>query len=415
MGKSKLLTAVIILLLGFFLIYQLYSVFYNPISTEIVTQYTATDGVNITGIIIRDEELISGNSSAALHFEVEDSARVAKDGVIADIYATEAQSIAATRAKEIEKEISSIEEIEKYNDLNAVDINLLNSKFYACLNSFIAKSNTGRFTALSDDKNEMINLINRKQLATGNSIDFSAQLASLKEELSKVRSQAGSPSGSIKAPKSGYFVSTADGYEGVLTTDKLNSITPEFIDGLKPDTASSDSSVIGKLVSNYTWYIAAVVSIDDSVLFKKGDSLTIKTDIKSNSEINVEVYGINMSAADDRAVVIFSCQEMSGELSSVRSGAMTVVRSTYSGLKVSSKALRMINKEETDENGNAVTKSVTGVYVITGMTANFVPVNIIYSDEGYAICEYSSEDGNLRLYDEIIVKGKNIYDGKIID
>ena len=49
------------------------------------------------------------------------------------------------------------------------------------------------------------------------------------------------------------------------------------------------------------------------------------------------------------------------------------------------------------------------------MTAKFIPVSIIYSGGDYSLCEIKADDGNLRLYDEIIVKGKNIYDGKIID
>ena len=89
---------------------------------------------------------------------------------------------------------------------------------------------------------------------------------------------------------------------------------------------------------------------------------------------------------------------------------MTVVMKNYSGFRVSSKALRVV-KTNTPEGE----KAVTGVYVVNGVTAKFVPVNIIYSYDGYALCEKVSADGNLRLYDEVIVKGKNIYDGKIIE
>lgn len=95
--SNKLLVTVVLAVIGVFVIYQLYSAFYNPVSTETVTQYTATDGVNITGVIIRDEEFINYSSSGSLHFNVQDSERVAKDGVIADVYNNESQSVAATR------------------------------------------------------------------------------------------------------------------------------------------------------------------------------------------------------------------------------------------------------------------------------------------------------------------------------
>ena len=44
-----------------------------------------------------------------------------------------------------------------------------------------------------------------------------------------------------------------------------------------------------------------------------------------------------------------------------------------------------------------------------------MPVNVIYSTEDFIICEQKrSEDTVLRLYDEVVVKGKGLYDGKIV-
>ena len=92
---------------------------------------------------------------------------------------------------------------------------------------------------------------------------------------------------------------------------------------------------------------------------------------------------------------------MNSELASLRSGPMTVVSKEYSGLKVSKKALRVVDSQK-------------GVYIVKGMQAKFVPVEILYSNDSIMICEKSDEDGSLRLYDQVIVKGRNLYDGKII-
>lgn len=413
MSKVKWISVIVAILLGFFLIYQIYAGLYNPLTKETVNQFTAVDGVDITGVVIRDEEFIMHDSSKALHFEINDAEHVAKNGIIADVYENDAQSIAASKVTELENEIKSIEEIQKYNASNAIDVNLINSKIYGNLNEFIAKASTGKYLGLANNKDAVLTLSNRKQIATGQTIDFSSQLASLKAELASATAAMGRPTGCIRTDKSGYFVSTIDGYENILKTDKLDDITPQFLEKLTPE--KTPDGVIGKLVSNYTWYIAASVSINESLLFKVGDELKIKTPLKSNPEINVTVHKINMSSSGDKAVIIFSCREMSGELSSVRSSAMTIICNTYTGLKVSSKALRMLNMPVKDENGNETQKNVTGVYTVTGMAAHFVPVNILYSKEGYAICEYISDEGNLKLYDEIIVEGKNIYEGKIIN
>lgn len=414
MKKSKLILGVTGAVLLVFLIYQLYAVFYNPVTTEIVTAADAVDGIKITGIIIRNEEIIKSDTSAAMHFEINDNERVAAGGVIANLYGSSTQSVAAAELKNIEKEINNIEQIHKYNDLNAVDIGTLNAKIYDEFNIIASITATGKFSSLQSNKEEMLALMNRRKLATGQEVDFSAQLSALKTKRDALLSRVGQPIGVLKTEKSGYFVSATDGYENILTPDKLDSITPEFLDDMKPENAGDDRTV-GKLVSDYTMYIAASVSINDSLSFKVGDKLVINTSLKSNPELDVEVHDINVSHASDRAVIIFSCQEMSGELSSMRTDTMTVVKKKYSGLKVGSKALRVSTQTVTNADGTQSEKTVTGVYIVNGVTAEFVPVNIIYTYDNYALCEIISEDGNLRLYDEVIVKGKNIYEGKIID
>ena len=53
--------------------------------------------------------------------------------------------------------------------------------------------------------------------------------------------------------------------------------------------------------------------------------------------------------------------------------------------------------------------------MLTGMQVKFVEVNVLHKDDSYMICEkQTSDESVLRLYDEVIVKGKNLYDGKIV-
>ena len=200
------------------------------------------------------------------------------------------------------------------------------------------------------------------------------------------------------AEQSGYFVSKTDGYEEILLSDDLSKITTEFLDGIKAETHKD--TVVGKIVSDYEWYIAAQVSINQSLNYKEGDRLKLLTALKSSPELSVTVEKINISDNGDGAVLIFSCNEMNSELATMRSGPMTVVKTEYSGLRVDRKALRVVDGQR-------------GVYVLSGMQINFVPVDIIYSNESYIICKKDNESV-LKLYDSVVVKGRNLYDGKIV-
>lgn len=401
MGEHKALKVILCIILVVFIGNQIYSSVYKPITTVSAEHYTATEGFKIQGIIIREEKTIASNHSGALHFVLSSGERVAKNGAIANIYSSADTSVKVNRIEQLKQRIADIEEMQGYNDVEAADISLVNNKVNSSLNTMIRGVATGEFSSFEADSAELLTNISRRQMITGEQTDFSARLNELKTELDSLNASLPQPVGNITTDVSGYFVSSVDGYENVLSCDNIDNITPEYIDQLKPESISN--SQVGKIVSGYTWYIAAKVDISESLKYKVGDKLTLKTTIKSTPELNVKLEKINTSENTDTAVMIFSCQQMNSELASMRKGAMTIINSTYSGLRIPTKSLR-------------VQEEKTGVYIRSGMMVKFVEVKVIYRTDEYIICEQEiSNDQVLRLYDDVVVKGKRLYDGKIID
>jgi len=397
MKGTSVLRALIVLLVAVFVIHQFISSVYSPIKTESAVFYTSADGYNITGIIIRNETLVEYKGGGVMHFVTADGNRVSKNGVIANVYDSESASIAVSQTRILEEKIADIEDILSYNDIEAANLDLINARVKEKVNDFIFASATGNYSSVQASSEDLLSALNRKQAAMGVTEDLAAELAALK---SKLPEKLSNPKDKITAKQSGYFVSQTDGYEQVFNTDNLEEITPEFLDSAT--TKKQKDSVVGKIVSDYEWYIAAKVSINESMNFKEGDSLKINTSVKSSPTLSVKVKKINISDSTGGAVIIFACNEMNSELASMRSGPMTVVKAEYSGLKVPRKALRVVD-------------SVRGVYVLTGMQIAFVPVEILYSNESYIICEKQNEaEEALKLYDMVVVKGKNLYDGKIV-
>lgn len=383
-----------------FIGHQIYSSLYKPITTETAEYYEAVDGLKISGIIIRNESIITAGNNGVLHFITEDGSRVAKGGTVAQIYDSADASLTLNRVSTLERQIKNLEELQGYNDLQAADLELADERVSQALGTMVFENSHGNFFESDSNFTELLSSINRRQMITGEHTDFSEQLTALNGELAALKAQLPAAKGSITAAQSGYFVSLTDGFETVYTTDSLDRITPEFLNESVP--AETNKDAIGKIVSDYEWYIAATVSINDSLKYKAGDKLNIKTDIKTNPTLPVKVKQINISESSDSAVVIFSCQQMSSELASMRSGVMTVVSRTYEGLKIPRKSLRVVDGE-------------TGVYVVSGIVLKFVPVTVLYSADDYVICEQEQTTSEvLRLYDEVVAKGRNLYDGKIV-
>lgn len=399
MKGTKVIKIVLAFIAAAFLIRQGIAFFHKPISTETVTYYTVSDGLRFTAMIVRNETPVTA-SDGVLHFLVSDGNHVAKDGVIANLYDSESTSVTLTRISELNKKISELEELLSYNDLEAADMDLVNAKVNEALDRMIFNGAAGDYNDYGNYSEELLSALNKRQAVKGETESFQTRLANLKEERDALSAELPKEKGKVTTEQSGYFVSKTDGYEALLTCDQPEKLTPEYLDNLTPEEPAA--SAIGKIVSDYEWYIAARVTISESVNYKEGEELTLTTGVKSYPRLAVKVKKINVSEDSSQAVILFSANEMNGELAALRSCSMTAVKREYSGLRVPSSALRFSD-------------SVKGVYVVSGMQAKFVPINILYSNETYMICEQQSTEGvSLRLYDEVIVKGKNLYDGKVI-
>lgn len=400
MKSSAFLKFTVALIAIVFIVHQVIVALYKPVKTESAVYYTATDGFKITGIIIRNEKTVTSDKKGVLHFVAKDGGRVAKGGTIANIYETQSASITISRLDDIKAKIADIEDILSYNDIEAANLDIINSRVKAAEDDFVFSVSSGNFYDAPEYQKALLSSKNRKQAALGENTNLDSQLKDLKAEQNELSKNLPKSKGKITAVTSGYFVSKADGYENLLTTDDLTKITPEFLNDIEPKAV--EDKVIGKIVSDYEWYIAAQVKVSDSLKYKEGEELKLLTSVKSSPELSVTVKKINVSNNSDDAVIIFACNEMNNELASMRTGSMTVVKAQYNGLRVPRRALRVVD-------------SVRGVFVVSGMQINFVPVNIIYSTESYIICEKQTDNsGVLKLYDSVVVKGKNLYDGKII-
>ena len=392
----------IVLLVVSFIAHQVNSSVYKPITTENVNYYEAVEGLNITGMILRGEYLVTCDTAGVYHYLIEDGSRVAKGGTIANIYDNENASITMSEIDDLNEQIKNLNDLQNYNNQQAADLGLVNNRVDEAIDNLIVGSAYGNFTDMHDKCEELLLSLNRRRMLTGEQTDFSKHINQLNERLNELKSNLPNAKGRITAVQSGYFSTSVDGYETAFDFSDLSKVTVDFLDNVKPQAI--EGNVVGKIVSDYEWYIAAKVSINDSLKYKVGDSLTIRTLLRSTPELSVKVAAINLSETVDSAVVVFSCNQMSKELAAMRTGTMTVVNAVHSGLKVAKTALRVVDSQ-------------TGVYVVSGISLNFVPVEVLYTNEneGYIICKQEQSNSQvLRLYDEVVVKGKKLYDGKVV-
>lgn len=398
-GATFLKIAISVLVL-MFLINQIYSMLYKPITTATAVYYETYSGIEIDGYFIREETVIDYDVTGTERFIIKEGEKVAKGGVIAEVYPSTEAATAYERIDEINDQIKTLESINSVTDPSAVDLDTLSNRIERAYIEVMKNTDNGNFSNLNDRLNDLLIHINRKQMLTGEVTGFDGLLTQLKNELATLQSGLSAPSSKVTASASGYFVPQTDGLETVLTVKSIDTIDETIFDTVKN---TKKTGKFGKIVSSQNFYIVATMQGDDYLNFSQGDKVNLKTTIAGSEEIKATVYKINVSQNKNSAVVVFSCNTMNGQLAVTRYAPMTIVTEEFSGIRVSKNSVRVVD-------------GVTGVYIVQGSSVKFRPIEIIYSTDTFTLCK-QSEDGNsnmIRLYDEVIEKGKNLYDGKYI-
>ena len=137
-------------------------------------------------------------------------------------------------------------------------------------------------------------------------------------------------------------------------------------------------------------------------------SARIVFDDFESEPIKTNVY-LNKTIDSEKSLIIFRCNLMNEHLAQLRMVDGKIVINEYTGLKVDRDAIRV------DDNGKS------GVFIRRGNIVNFRSLNIIYSEDSFVIASKPSESSDieldyphLKLYDEVIISGKELKDGMVI-
>lgn len=390
----------LVIFVSVYSIVQAYSFFINPITTDTVYVHSAYTGYSTTGFVIRNETIVEKAINGVLSYEIADGGRVSKGGTIATVYSNSTDADNRIKIAELDKRIEALEKIQTYNDLNAADISTVNRNIYESLSNVIGATQNGRVEA-TDYYDVLLENTARKQIIVGEATDFNVLLTTLKSQRDSLKASSGQAIDAITSPQSGYVIYSVDGYEGVLNVDELDDLNADTLNGIKRGNASDNS--VCKIVSGYEWYIAVALPFSESLNLRLDSKVILRTELHSLPELEVTVKHINKESVGSEAVVVFSCDTMNSELAQQRNLDVTVVYEEYEGLKVDNRAIRVVEGKK-------------GVYVYLASQIKFIPVEVVWSGENFSIVKREAKEGSvLRIYDEIIVKGKNLYDGKIIN
>ena len=226
--------------------------------------------------------------------------------------------------------------------------------------------------------------------------------ALIKENAARIASceaALGAPISSVYAQSTGWFSQHCDGYEGLLTPEEIYQKDISALTALFDVTPQEPAKA--KLILSYETVSLAVTDEATARRFSQNTKYRVNAD---GSELDLKLDKAVIENRNPSVALIFKNQALSKTLPLRRISRLSVTLKTHEGFKIPTASI-------VEEGG------VYGVYILKGFRVEFREISIIYRDGNTAVCAVSFEPTAYRILaenDNVIIKGEDLYDGKIV-
>lgn len=404
----KVICTVLVVAAFVYLFHDVLTMNKNSYDTETADEVTEQEKISLKAFLVRDEEYINQKTTGTVVPLIKDGMRVASGDAVARVCNSSEDAAAVSKLVETKESLARYQEISEQTELNALDMEKLNKAIDASYTELLKTANNGDFSDLTKNTEELENKLASKQILKDGTINLTDKFNKLNAEIQSLEAKNINTSDVI-APLSGYYISNLDGYEGAMDYDKIDSLTVSDAEKLferKPDDVSGQ---MGKIVGSYKWYLVTVMDGKYSLVLNEGDKMKINMPYYGFK--NVEVVVEKISKTDGgKVAVAFSCNMMNETYANMRIEDIELVFREFTGYKVNSSS---IHREKDEKN-----EDIDVVYILRGDIMNARKIEIIYDAGDYVVVSEDTEAKNgfrpIKRYDEVIVKGRNLSDGKSI-
>lgn len=388
---------------------------------EVVTTpaYSATIhvGASATGIVVREETVISGSGSYVDLIPGEGE-KVAAGRPVAILYSDasglDTRQAIKTLSSEIDQLAYALSSGTDGTDTSKLDASVLQS-----IINLRALSASGDLSTLEDSALNLRTMVFKRDYTYGDSgaaSGIAALLEAKREELASLQSSLSRVSTTISAPVSGVFSGVADGYEQLITPEAVLAMSPAQLTELIRRDVAAPSGTVGKLITSSAWYFAAVLPEEEAKGLLEGQEYTISFSHDWFGDVEMTLEHIS-DKENGQVALLFSTRTQLADTTLLRVQTVDIVTKQLEGIRVPRRSLRVITETVTDEEtGETSEIQYAGVFTIVGTQAELQKVNVLYTDENFYLVEPVDPDAARRLRpgDEIILDSSDIYNGKVV-
>lgn len=391
---------ILVFLLSIFVLiivaHQVTLLFDDSYETETATLYSSAEKVSFKGIYVRNESVVTSSTNGVLSYPELDGNKIAKDSVVAYVYKSAEDIYINQRIEALNEEVELLEKEQNPGTTAVVRpefISALIEEKYQTITSLIARNDLNQ---LAEERKNFQSLLGIYQIVIGEETDYNDRIDRLKNEINDLEKKKSQPIDVITVPDSGYFISYADGYENVLSPEKISGITVDKVkeiiesDGYDPSKVSKNA--VGKIVSGYEWKLIGLINENDAS-FRTGQDVTVKLSSTPDT-VGAVIEDIIESEDPDESIIVLSCEKLNYNLVQCRTERVELILNDFSGIKVPREAIRFNKNNE------------KGVYILQGQKIAFKKLDVIYECDDYLLSKVNSDTGYISVYDDIITSGE---------
>lgn len=378
---------------------QLYTILSSTYRTETAIRYTMADSIYLDGAASFEAVDVPGSEN--LGYLVGDGERVTSGTVLAEQYTDESQAMLRERLNTLEAEISLLE---KSRNSSGSDLSMLTAQTATALYDLLDRLDTAGYGSIQEAEQQFLLAQNRMQVSTGQATDFAQTLARITEERDGIAAQLGQLP-NVTAPTNGYFICGENAGAAPAERTVLDGASPSELQAiLQTGAAALPEGTAGRIVTGFTWYFYATCTAEEASRLKEAGSVKLSVPGRVDTPLAAAVSEVTVDAEKDVAKVKLECQSVNAQVLALGLVRARVDLHTYEGIRIDKDALHIVNGQN-------------GVYVKYGNLQRFRRITKLYEDENYILVPEDGEvgsDNEVRLYDEVIVEGSNLQDGKLM-
>ncbi len=391
---------VLVLILSVFMLvtvfHQFVQIFEDDYTTETATVYSSAEKVTFNGVYIRNETVVSGGKSGVLSYPSSDGSKVAKDSVVAYVYKSANDIYINQQIESLKNEVEILKKEQSPGTTVVAQPEFISSLIdekYRTITTLAARNDLSSLRSESDDFQMLTGIY---QIVIGEETDYNDRIEQLEKQIKLLEAKQNNPIDIITVPNSGYFISYVDGYEDILSTDKLSSITADDIkEVIKNDgynAAKVSKKAVGKIVDDYEWDLVGIVNPKDAS-FNPGKEVKVK--LSSTPDLlTAKITDVIETDDPEECVIVLSCEKLNFNLVQYRTERVEIILDDFNGIKVPREAVRFNKNNE------------KGVYVLLGQRIAFKKVDVIYECDEYLLSAITSDTSYISVYEDIILSGE---------